>query len=111
MCVSASCIGCELALDQLSQRYSLPPPMAEELVRRCHRLNSPLQRSDEISHRAICLLRARCDDGNDGKDILDPVVKLGNQQVLLFFERLALGDVPRQALNAQQGAGSVKLTL
>ena len=39
------------------------------------------------------------------------MVELGNQQVLFLLQRLALGDVARQALDAQESACGVKFAL
>ena len=104
-------VGCELALDELGKGYTVPAAVAQQFMRGRHRFNSAVEGGDKVRHRVARLLRARGDDRHSCEHIFDAMVELRNQQVLVLLQRLAFGDVARQALNAQESSGSVKFGL
>src|SRR5262245_14219919 len=86
-------IRCELALNQLCQRYSVPSTGAQQLVCCCHRANAPVESRYEIGHRSIPN-RSLGNNGADGSEgVLDTMVELRDQCALVFLCALALSHV------------------
>jgi hypothetical protein len=78
-------------------------------MRNCHALNAPIECLDKLVHRAAALARIHGDHGNAREHVLDAVVKLGDQQALVFVSPLALRNVEGQALDAYTLPGCVEL--
>src|SRR5215467_3090714 len=62
-----------------------------------HGVDASVERLKEFVSRAAALARGRSDHRNLREDVLDPVVQLCNQQRLMLFGPLALGDVAHNA--------------
>src|SRR5438067_13674128 len=74
-----------------------------------HTLNAPIECLDELVDRAAALARILGDRGNAREYVLDAVVKLRDQQALVFVSPLALCNVNGQALDACTLPGGVEL--
>src|SRR5262245_9677175 len=86
-------IRCELALDELSQRYPVPSTGTQQLVRCRHRANAPVESRYEIGHRSISAGGLR-NNRTDGREcVLDTMVELRDEHALVFLCELALGDI------------------
>src|SRR5262245_27301197 len=91
--VLAGGIGCELAPDELHQRYPMPSMGAQQFVCRCHRSNAPIKCRSEISNRSDPLPRVG-NDSSDGRErVFDAVVEFSIQDFARLFGSLTLGDV------------------
>src|SRR4029453_7688674 len=98
-------IRCELALNNLCQRYPVPSTGAQKLVCCRHRANAPVESRYEIAHRSIPngSLGNYGADGREG--VLDTMVELRDQYALTFLCELALGDVKIVAENTGRLSG------
>src|SRR5262252_7202550 len=76
---------------------ALPAAFAQERVGGRHGLNASVQRSKKFVYRVAALTRGRRDHCNLSEDVLDPVVKFGDQQRLMPFDPLAFGYVAYHA--------------
>ena len=66
----------------------------------CHALDTLIEGLDKFVHRAAALSRAHGNHANARKHDLEAVIKLCDQQALVFVSSLALRDVTGQALDA-----------
>src|SRR5262249_9384359 len=76
---------------------ALPAAFAQEAVGGRHGLNASVQRSKEFVYRMAALARGHGDDCNLSEDVFNPVVKFGDQQLLMPFGLLAFGYVAYHA--------------
>src|SRR5436309_11881500 len=74
-----------------------------------HTLNAPIECLDELVDRTAALACILGDRGNAREHVLDAVVKLRDQQALVFVRPLALCNVNGEALNAYTLPSRVEL--
>src|SRR5580765_7979752 len=74
-----------------------------------HRLDAPVERSDELVHRAAALARIHRHHGNAREHVLDAMVELGEEHVAMLLGPLALGDVDGEASQTDKAPSRVKL--
>src|SRR3954447_2951415 len=79
-------------------------------MRNGHTLNAPIECLNELVNRTAALACILGDRGNTREHVLDAVVKLGDQQALVFVSPLALCNVNRQALDAYTLPGRVEFS-
>src|SRR5262252_9246064 len=87
-------VGRKLVTDEGIKPDALPAAFAQESVRGRHGLNASVQRSKKSVYRVAALARGYCDHCNLREDVFDPMVKLGDQSLLMLLSLLALGNVP-----------------
>src|SRR5215831_20072555 len=75
------------------QRYALPAPSTQQLVRNCHRFDAAVEGSDEFRHRTAGLSRTRGNRGNSCEHILDTVVEFRDERRLVILELPAFRNV------------------
>src|SRR5262245_3690174 len=81
--------------------------MAQKLMRRPHRANAAVERSDEVLHRAAGVHRVGS-DGLDGREhVLDAMIELGNQPALLLLHPLAFGYIDADADDTMRASSAV----
>src|SRR3954452_19873570 len=80
-------------------------------MRNGHTLNAPIECLDELVDRTAALACILRDSGNAREHVLDAVVKLRDQQALMFVSPLALRNVNGQALDAYPLPGRFELGL
>src|SRR5436305_1163632 len=78
-------------------------------MRNGHTLNAPIECLDELVDRTAALACILGNSGNAREHVLDAVVKLRDQQALVFVSPLALCNVNGQALDAYTLPGRVEL--
>src|SRR5436190_23453752 len=74
-----------------------------------HALNAPAECLDELVDRTAALACILGDGGNAREHVLDAMVKLRDQQALVFVSSLPLCNVSRQALDAYTLSGRIEL--
>src|SRR5437764_14188934 len=78
-------------------------------MRNGHTLNAPIECLDELVDRTAALACILRDSSNAREHVLNAVVKLRDQQALVFVSPLALRNVNGQALDAYTLPGCVEL--
>src|SRR5262245_27998554 len=82
-------VGRKLVTDEGIKPDALPAAFAQEGVGGGHGLNTSVQGSKKFVYGAATLARGRRDDCNLSEDVFDPVVKFGDQPILMPFGPLA----------------------
>src|SRR5262245_3716281 len=79
----------KLVTDEGIKPDALPTAFAQQGVGGRHGLNASVQRLKKSVNRVAALARGHRDHCNLSEDVFDPVVKLGDQQLLLPLDLLA----------------------
>src|SRR5215470_7457186 len=90
-------VGRKLVTDEGIEPDALPAAFAQEGVGGRHGLNASVQRAKKFVYGLAALACGHRDHCNLGEDVLDPVVKFGDQQPLTPFDLLAFGYVTYHA--------------
>src|SRR5215510_2697369 len=86
-------VGCQLVTHDGIKSDVLTTAFAQKHVGSSHRLDTTVERLKECINCAAALTGRRSDDCNLSEDVLDPVVKLRDQELLMLLNLLPLGDI------------------
>src|SRR5262245_53898140 len=72
---------------------SVPTAAAQQSMRVSHRSDAAVEGAEEFVHGRAAVPRALRNRDHGGKYILDPVIELGNEQVLVLFGSFPLSGI------------------